>query len=26
VALIIFMLVILFRPQGLMGRKEERKV
>lgn len=26
VALVIFMLVILFRPQGLMGRKEERKV
>lgn len=26
VALLIFMLVILFRPQGLMGRKEERKV
>jgi branched-chain amino acid transport system permease protein len=26
VALIIFMVVILFRPQGLLGRKEERKV
>ena len=26
VALVIFMLVILFRPQGLLGRKEERKV
>lgn len=26
VALLIFMLVILFRPQGLLGRKEERKV
>ena len=26
VALVIFMVVILFRPQGLLGRKEERKV
>jgi branched-chain amino acid transport system permease protein len=26
VALIIFMIVILFRPQGLLGKKEERKV
>lgn len=26
VALILFMAVILFRPQGLLGRKEERKV
>ncbi|WP_421954755.1 branched-chain amino acid ABC transporter permease [Polaromonas sp.] len=26
VALIIFMLVILFKPQGLLGKKEERKV
>ncbi len=26
VALIIFMLVIMFKPQGLIGRKEERKV
>ena len=26
VALVIFMLVILFKPQGLLGRKEERKV
>lgn len=26
VALIIFMIVILFKPQGLLGRKEERKV
>src|SRR5436853_748514 len=26
VALVIFMLVILFKPQGLMGRKVERKV
>jgi branched-chain amino acid transport system permease protein len=26
VALVIFMVVILFKPQGLMGRKEERKV
>ena len=26
VALIIFMAVILFKPQGLLGRKEERKV
>lgn len=26
VALLIFMVVILFRPQGLLGRKEERKV
>jgi branched-chain amino acid transport system permease protein len=26
VALAVFMLVILFRPQGLLGRKEERKV
>ncbi len=26
VALIIFMVVILFKPQGLLGRKEERKV
>jgi len=26
VALLIFMLVILFKPQGLLGRKEERKV
>ncbi len=26
VALVLFMLVILFRPQGLLGRKEERKV
>lgn len=26
VALIVFMLVILFRPQGLLGKKEERKV
>jgi branched-chain amino acid transport system permease protein len=26
VALIIFMLVILFKPQGLLGKREERKV
>ncbi len=26
VALILFMLVILFKPQGLLGKKEERKV
>ena len=26
VALILFMIVILFKPQGLLGRKEERKV
>jgi branched-chain amino acid transport system permease protein len=26
VALVIFMIVILFRPQGLLGKKEERKV
>jgi branched-chain amino acid transport system permease protein len=26
VALVIFMIVILFKPQGLLGRKEERKV
>jgi branched-chain amino acid transport system permease protein len=26
VALMVFMVVILFRPQGLLGRKEERKV
>ena len=26
VALVLFMVVILFRPQGLLGRKEERKV
>ena len=26
VALIIFMVVIIFKPQGLLGRKEERKV
>lgn len=26
VALVIFMAVILFKPQGLLGRKEERKV
>jgi len=26
VALIVFMFVIMFRPQGLLGRKEERKV
>jgi branched-chain amino acid transport system permease protein len=26
VALILFMVVILFKPQGLLGRKEERKV
>jgi branched-chain amino acid transport system permease protein len=26
VALVLFMLVILFKPQGLLGRKEERKV
>lgn len=26
VALVVFMLVILFKPQGLLGRKEERKV
>jgi branched-chain amino acid transport system permease protein len=26
IALIIFMVVILFKPQGLLGRKEERKV
>jgi branched-chain amino acid transport system permease protein len=26
VALVVFMVVILFRPQGLLGRKEERKV
>jgi branched-chain amino acid transport system permease protein len=26
VALAVFMVVILFRPQGLLGRKEERKV
>ena len=24
--LIIFMVVIVFKPQGLLGRKEERKV
>ena len=26
VALVIFMVVILFKPQGLLGRKEERKI
>jgi branched-chain amino acid transport system permease protein len=26
VALVIFMLVILFKPQGLLGKREERKV
>ncbi len=26
VALVVFMLVIMYRPQGLLGRKEERKV
>ena len=26
VALVVFMVVILFRPQGLLGRREERKV
>ena len=26
VALVIFMVVILFKPQGLLGKKEERKV
>jgi branched-chain amino acid transport system permease protein len=26
VALIIFMVVILFKPQGLLGQKVERKV
>lgn len=26
VALVIFMVVILFKPQGLLGHKEERKV
>jgi branched-chain amino acid transport system permease protein len=26
VALVVFMIVILFRPQGLLGKKEERKV
>ena len=26
VALVLFMVVILFKPQGLLGRKEERKV
>jgi branched-chain amino acid transport system permease protein len=26
VALLVFMLVILFKPQGLLGRKVERKV
>ena len=26
VALVVFMLVILFKPQGLLGEKEERKV
>jgi len=26
VALVIFMLVILFKPQGLLGKKIERKV
>lgn len=26
VALVVFMLVILFKPQGLLGKKEERKV
>ena len=26
VALVLFMLVILFKPQGLLGKKEERKV
>jgi branched-chain amino acid transport system permease protein len=26
VALMVFMVVILFRPQGILGRKEERKV
>jgi branched-chain amino acid transport system permease protein len=26
IALVIFMVVILFKPQGLLGRKEERKV
>ena len=26
VALVVFMFVIMFRPQGLLGRKEERKV
>jgi branched-chain amino acid transport system permease protein len=26
VALVIFMVVILFKPQGLLGKKVERKV
>jgi branched-chain amino acid transport system permease protein len=26
VALVVFMVVILFKPQGLLGKKEERKV
>jgi len=26
VALVVFMLVILFKPQGLLGTREERKV
>jgi branched-chain amino acid transport system permease protein len=26
VALFVFMVVIFFRPQGILGRKEERKV
>ena len=26
VALVVFMVIILFRPQGLLGKKEERKV
>ena len=26
VLLVIFMVVILFKPQGLLGKKEERKV
>jgi branched-chain amino acid transport system permease protein len=26
VALVLFMVVILFKPQGLLGKKEERKV
>jgi len=26
VALVIFMIVILFKPQGLLGKKVERKV
>jgi len=26
VALVLFLLVILFRPEGILGRREERKV